>query len=108
MMLEKVCVILFHHVRVIAMDFISIERNRIVNRIFNVWIIVLPIKVVVHMDNDSIEISVDVHQLIKYHVVVSNEKFDKHNNQLISPLLASSLFSSIFIFILLIASTKVL
>jgi hypothetical protein len=74
MMLGKVCVISFHHVPVIVMDFISIEQNPIVNRIFNVKIIVLPIKVVVHMDNVLIEILADVHQLIKYLVVVNIKK----------------------------------
>ena len=71
MMLVKVFVISFHLVLAIAMGFISIEQRPIVNLIFSAWIIVLPIRVVVQMDNVSIEIQVAVRPLIKFIVTVS-------------------------------------
>jgi hypothetical protein len=79
MMSGKACAISYHHVLVIAMDFILTERKRTVNRIYNVWITVLPIKVDVLMDNGSIEIWDDVHQLIKYRVKVSQQEITLGN-----------------------------
>lgn len=78
---ERIHVIIVYHVQDTVMDFIWIERKAIVNRIFNVSIIVLSIIIVVHLINDSIEISVDVHQLIKFLVSVS--VFSRRRFQLI-------------------------